>query len=90
MRVVVIGGSGHIGTYLVPRLVEAGHEVFNVSRGQQKPYQLHPAWQMVRQITVDRCGGRSPRQLWAADTRSTARCRHRLDLLYAGQRPPLG
>ena len=26
-RVVVIGGSGHVGTYLVPRLVEAGHEV---------------------------------------------------------------
>jgi NAD(P)-dependent dehydrogenase (short-subunit alcohol dehydrogenase family) len=27
MRVVVIGGSGHVGTFLVPRLVEAGHEV---------------------------------------------------------------
>ena len=25
MRIVVIGGSGHVGTYLVPRLVEAGH-----------------------------------------------------------------
>ena len=24
MRVAVIGGSGHIGTYLSPRLVEAG------------------------------------------------------------------
>ena len=26
-RAVVIGGSGHVGTYLVPRLVEAGYEV---------------------------------------------------------------
>ena len=30
MRVVIIGGSGHVGTYLAPRLVEAGHEVVNV------------------------------------------------------------
>ena len=35
MRVVVIGGSGHVGTYLIPRLVAAGHEVVNVSRGQR-------------------------------------------------------
>ena len=27
MRIVVIGGSGHIGSFLVPRLVRAGHEV---------------------------------------------------------------
>jgi len=27
MRMVVIGATGHIGTYLVPRLVAAGHEV---------------------------------------------------------------
>jgi nucleoside-diphosphate-sugar epimerase len=31
-RVVVIGGSGHVGTYLVPRLVSAGFEVVSVSR----------------------------------------------------------
>jgi len=54
MRVVVIGGSGHVGTYLVPRLVEAGHEVINVSRGQRKPYGEHAAWGAVRQMTVDR------------------------------------
>ncbi len=54
MRVVVIGGSGHVGTYLVPRLVEAGHEVIQVSRGQRAPYQTHGAWQAVRQLTLDR------------------------------------
>jgi tetracycline resistance efflux pump len=27
MRVVIIGGTGHVGTFLVPRLVMAGHEV---------------------------------------------------------------
>jgi nucleoside-diphosphate-sugar epimerase len=56
MRVVIIGGAGHVGTYLVPRLVEAGHEVINVSRGQRGPYQPHAAWKSVRQIVADREG----------------------------------
>ena len=54
MRVVIIGGSGHVGTYLVPRLVEAGHEVINVSRQQSQPYQSNAAWKAVQQITIDR------------------------------------
>ena len=54
MRVVIIGGSGHVGTYLVPRLVEAGHEVIAISRGQREPYQPHGAWRAVRQISLDR------------------------------------
>ena len=37
-RVVVIGATGHIGTYLVPRLVDRGHEVIAVSRGTRGPY----------------------------------------------------
>lgn len=54
MKVVIIGGSGHVGTYLVPRLVEAGHTVINVSRGERKAYQPHPAWTSVQQVTADR------------------------------------
>src|SRR3712207_2938330 len=54
MRIVVIGGSGHIGTFLIPRLVRAGHEVVNISRGQQSRYADDPAWQHVRQVTADR------------------------------------
>jgi nucleoside-diphosphate-sugar epimerase len=54
MRVVIIGGSGHVGTYLVPRLVDAGHEVINVSRAQREPYQTHRMWSAVRQVTADR------------------------------------
>lgn len=54
MRVVIIGGSGHVGTYLVPRLVAAGHEVVAVSRGQRAPYQAHGAWAAVEQHTIDR------------------------------------
>lgn len=54
MRVVVIGGSGHVGTFLVPRLVALGYEVVLVSRGQREPYQPHAAWQSVRHVTLDR------------------------------------
>ena len=53
-RVVVIGGSGHVGTYLVPRLVEAGFDVLNVSRGQREPYQPHAAWKNVQTVVLDR------------------------------------
>src|SRR5690242_19084286 len=54
MRVVVIGGTGHVGTYLVPRLVEAGHDVVVISRGQRAPYQAHSAWKQVELVTADR------------------------------------
>jgi nucleoside-diphosphate-sugar epimerase len=54
MRIVVIGGTGHIGTYLVPRLVEAGHSVVNVSRSQRAPYLQNAAGKGVEQLTIDR------------------------------------
>ena len=53
-RVVIIGGSGHVGTYLVPRLVEAGLEVVNISRGQREAYAPSAAWKAVRTVTLDR------------------------------------
>jgi len=53
-RVVVIGATGHIGTYLVPRLVRLGHEVVAVTRGTSKPYLPDPAWAQVEFITLDR------------------------------------
>ena len=53
-RVVVIGATGHIGTYLVPRLVRAGHEVIALSRGARAPYQPSPQWRAVTQVAADR------------------------------------
>ncbi len=53
-KAIVIGGKGHVGTYLVPRLVEAGYDVVNVSRGAAQPYQPHAAWQRVRDVIIDR------------------------------------
>jgi len=54
MRVVIIGGTGHVGTYLVPSLVEAGYEVISVSRRQHAPYQAHATWELVQQVEIDR------------------------------------
>ena len=54
MRVVVIGGTGHIGTYLVPSLVRAGHETAVLSRGTRRPYRADEAWRDVEAVTVDR------------------------------------
>lgn len=54
MHIVVVGGTGHVGTYLVPDLIALGHQVTVVSRGQSQPYQDHPAWQQVTHVTMDR------------------------------------
>lgn len=54
MRVVVIGATGHVGTYLVPRLLARGHKVVALSRGVREPYQNHGAWRQVERIQADR------------------------------------
>jgi nucleoside-diphosphate-sugar epimerase len=53
-RVVVIGATGHIGTYLVPRLVDGGHEVIALSRGTRAPYTASPQWDAVTRVSADR------------------------------------
>ncbi|ADB35407.1 NAD-dependent epimerase/dehydratase [Kribbella flavida DSM 17836] len=54
MRTVVVGGTGHIGTYLVPGLVRAGHEVTVLSRGERTPYRASGEWQQVEMVAADR------------------------------------
>src|SRR6478609_10501724 len=54
MRAVVIGGTGHIGTYLIPRLIASGYEVLNVSRSKRSPYREDSAWKLVTNIELDR------------------------------------
>jgi nucleoside-diphosphate-sugar epimerase len=53
-RVVVIGATGHIGSYLVPRLVRAGYEVIALSRGEREPYHGAVEWLSVRRVNADR------------------------------------
>lgn len=54
MRVLIIGGTGHIGGYLTPRLVEAGYTVLCVCRGQKTPFRSHAAWKLVEYVHLDR------------------------------------
>ncbi len=46
MKIFVIGGTGHIGRFLIPRLVEDGHTVTVVTRGHT-PMPEGTAWDRV-------------------------------------------
>jgi len=52
MKVMVIGGTGHIGQFLTLMLVEAGHEVLVVTRGRL-PVPAGAAWKDVRLLAAD-------------------------------------
>lgn len=53
-KVLVIGATGHVGSYLIPRLVDAGFDVVTMSRGKANPYIESARWSAVEQITIDR------------------------------------
>lgn len=54
MHTIVIGGTGHIGSYLVPRLVDAGHQVTVITRGKRQPYRSDGRWRDVKVVHLDR------------------------------------
>lgn len=56
-RIAIIGATGHVGSYLVPRLVESGHDVVAVSRGIRSPYREDAAWRAVSRTELDRDAG---------------------------------
>src|SRR3954470_21101807 len=55
-RIVVIGATGHVGTYLVPRLVRAGHDVVALSRGEREPYSAAPEGNAVARAPAGGAG----------------------------------
>lgn len=54
MKVIVIGGTGRIGSYLVPKLVKAGYTVISVTRGIRKPIKKSNVWSDVQHVYLDR------------------------------------
>lgn len=54
MKALVIGAYGHIGTFLVPMLIENGYETVAVSRGFAKPYEDNPLWNKAVELKIDR------------------------------------
>jgi len=63
MRVLVAGASGAIGRWLVPQLVERGHEVIGTSRSQDRAERLHALG--AEPIVLDILDTRSVRQVVA-------------------------
>ncbi len=53
-KAVVIGGSGHIGSYLVPMLATRNFDVTVFSRGNTNPYPKSVAWEGVEFIHANR------------------------------------
>lgn len=54
-KAIVIGGSGHVGSYIVPQLVKDGYNVISISRGKRTPYTIaDESWKKVEQVTADR------------------------------------
>ena len=55
MDILVVGGTGHIGSYLVPRLVLDGHRVRVVARTPRPQYaEERLVWSQVEWIQADR------------------------------------
>ncbi len=48
MRVFVTGGSGHIGSAVIPELIAAGHEVVGLARSERSAARLEQAGATVR------------------------------------------
>lgn len=54
-KAVVIGGSGHIGTYLIPELYERGYDITVISRGNTGTYNPElPVWDKIKRVKCDR------------------------------------
>lgn len=54
MKIIVIGGYGHIGSYLVPKLIKLGNEVTVISRSEHLPYINDWAWRRAKFVSMDR------------------------------------
>lgn len=55
MKTLVIGASGHVGSYLVKELVVRGHEVIAVMRGNRQPYGYEESiWNKVQTVHMSR------------------------------------
>ena len=52
MHVLVIGGTGHVGRFLVPELVREGYEV-SVLHSGRTPVPDRPEWSAVKEIRCD-------------------------------------
>ena len=55
MKAIVIGGCGHIGSFLVPMLIQAGYQVTAISRGTVSYTHLDVYKRQYEQSEHQRC-----------------------------------
>jgi nucleoside-diphosphate-sugar epimerase len=81
MRVFVTGGTGHIGSYIIPELVAAGHEVTGLVRSDAAAAALSALGAKVRRGDLEDLDGLKEA---AADSDGVIHVAHRQDLLPSG------
>ncbi|WP_329117778.1 SDR family oxidoreductase [Streptomyces sp. NBC_01465] len=81
MRVFVTGGTGHSGSYIVPELITAGHEVTGLARSDKAAATLSALGAKVRRGDLQDLDGLKEA---AADSDGVIHVAHRQDLLPSG------
>src|SRR5882757_5889053 len=81
MRVFVTGGTGHAGSYIIPGLVAAGHEVTGLARSDTAAATLSAQGAKVRRGNLEDLDGLKEA---AADSDGVIHVAHRQDLLPSG------
>jgi nucleoside-diphosphate-sugar epimerase len=81
MRVFVTGGTGHSGSYVVPELIAAGHEVIGLARSDTSAAALSALGAKVRRGDLEDLEGLKEA---AAHSDGVVHIAHRQDLLPSG------
>jgi nucleoside-diphosphate-sugar epimerase len=81
VRVFVAGGTGHAGSYIIPELIAAGHEVTGLARSDTAASALSALSAMVRRGDLEDLDGLMKA---AADSDGVVHVAHRQDLLPFG------
>jgi nucleoside-diphosphate-sugar epimerase len=81
MRVFVTGGTGHSGSYIIPELIAAGHEVTGLARSDTAAAALSAHGAKVRRGDLQDLDGLKEA---AADSDGVIHLAHRQDLLPSG------
>ena len=81
MRVFVTGGTGHSGSYIIPELIAAGHEVTALARSDSAAAALSAQGAKVRRGDLEDLDGLKEA---AADADGVIHVAHRQDLLPSG------
>jgi nucleoside-diphosphate-sugar epimerase len=81
MHILVTGGTGHIGSYIIPELIAAGHEVTGLARSDASAASVSALGAKVRRADISELDGLKEA---AAASDGVIHVAHRQDLLPSG------